>query len=315
LTGPPATGVRPDWSELPPHLRAALDERLGAPIVSAETQPGGFSPGIAVRVVTADGQRVFVKAVGPTPNPDSPRFHRNELRIVSSMPHGVAVPRLLWSLDEEEGGWVVLVFEDVEGRHPSLPWRAAELERVIDGLAALATALTPSPVAADSAGKMLASSINSWHLLRDDQRDGLDDWSARNLDRLVALEEHVADAVEGETLVHLDVRADNLLLTEDRVYLVDWPHAHVGATWLDAIGFAPSVAMQGGPQPEELLPRWPGAGEADPDAVTAAVASVAGFFTQRALLPPPPGLPTLRAFQAAQGEVARAWLARRTGWT
>jgi hypothetical protein len=72
--------------------------------------------------------------------------------------------------------------------------------------------------------------------------------------------------------------------------------------------------MQGGPDPEDLFARWPGAGEADPAAVTAAVASVAGFFTHRALLPPPPGLPTLRSFQAAQGDVARAWLARRTGW-
>jgi len=37
-------------------------------------------------------------------------------------------------------------------------------------------------------------------------------------------------------------------------------------------------------------------------------------FTRQALLPPPPGLPTVRAFQAAQGQVARAWLAARTGW-
>jgi Ser/Thr protein kinase RdoA (MazF antagonist) len=292
----------------------ALERWLDARIVSAETQPGGFSPGIAARVTTDDGRRVFLKAVGPRPNPDSPRFHRNELRVVSSMPHDVAVPRLLWSLDEGEGGWVVLVLEDVEGRQPSLPWRADELERVIEEVAALAEALTPSPVAADPAGKMLATSINSWHLLRDDPREGLDDWSARNLDRLVTLEEQVAEAVAGETLVHLDIRADNLLLTDDRVYVVDWPHAHVGARWLDAITFAPSVAMQGGSEPEELLARWPGVGEADPAAVTAAVASVAGFFTQRALLPAPPGLPTLRSFQAAQGDVARAWLARRTGW-
>jgi hypothetical protein len=40
-------------------------------------------------------------------------------------------------------------------------------------------------------------------------------------------------------------------------------------------------------------------------------AAVAGFFTVCALEPPPPGLPTLRPFQAAQAEVARAWLAER----
>jgi hypothetical protein len=35
----------------------------------------------------------------------------------------------------------------------------------------------------------------------------------------------------------------------------------------------------------------------------------AGYFTERSLRPAPPGLPTVRLFQAAQGEVARRWLA------
>jgi len=48
--------------------------------------------------------------------------------------------------------------------------------------------------------------------------------------------------------------------------------------------------------------------------VTVLVAALAGFLVQRSLLPPPPGLPTLRAFQGAQGEVALRWLRRRTGW-
>ena len=48
--------------------------------------------------------------------------------------------------------------------------------------------------------------------------------------------------------------------------------------------------------------------------IVVVVAAVAGFFTSRALQPPPSGLPTVRAFQAAQGDVARRWLAQRTGW-
>jgi hypothetical protein len=42
---------------------------------------------------------------------------------------------------------------------------------------------------------------------------------------------------------------------------------------------------------------------------TAILCALAGYFTSQALLPPPPGLPTVRAFQAAQGQVARRWLA------
>ena len=46
-------------------------------------------------------------------------------------------------------------------------------------------------------------------------------------------------------------------------------------------------------------------------AVDAFLASIAGYLIRQSLLPPPPGLPTLRPFQAAQGEIARRWLAER----
>ena len=52
---------------------------------------------------------------------------------------------------------------------------------------------------------------------------------------------------------------------------------------------------------------------AESDAVTAAVVAIAGYFTYQAVQPPPPGLPTVRAVQDAQGVVAREWAARRTG--
>lgn len=52
---------------------------------------------------------------------------------------------------------------------------------------------------------------------------------------------------------------------------------------------------------------------ADPQKVNAVLATFAGFFTFNSLQPAPPGLPTLRVFQAAQGEVARRWLAQRLG--
>ena len=113
------------------------------------------------------------------------------------------------------------------------------------------------------------------------------------------------------TLLHQDVRADNLLLTDRGVMVVDWPHARVGQPWIDLLWFAPSVAMQGGPDPETLLRRFGPAADADPEAIDAVLTAIAGFFTVGSLLPDPPGLPTLRAFQAAQGAIARRWLAER----
>ena len=69
---PPAEGTRLPWEALPGEVRDAIERELGSRVVRAVTQPGGFSPGVAARLELEDGGRVFVKAVGPEPNPDSP---------------------------------------------------------------------------------------------------------------------------------------------------------------------------------------------------------------------------------------------------
>jgi hypothetical protein len=316
---PPAAGVRPLWDDVPSRVRRAVEERLGEGVVAATSSPGGFSPGVAARLRTSGGRRIFVKAIGPEPNPDSPALHRREAEVVGMLPPEAPVPRLLWSHDEGEEGWVVLAFEDVDGSSPAEPWRPDELDRTLDALADLAELLTPSPVevrAVGGVGEWPVIAGGYWGKLARERQGSarLDGWSARNLDRLADLEAGAPEAAAGETLLHLDLRADNVLLTPDRVVVVDWPHARVGAAWVDLLFFAPSAAMQGGPPPEDLLDRYPHAGQAEGDAITAVVCAIAGFFVHEGLQPAPPGLPTLRAFQAAQGRVAREWLARRTGW-
>ncbi len=316
MTGPAASGQRIAWEELPDQVRAAVDTWLGSPVVSAVTQPGGFSPGVASRLVAADGRRVFVKAVSATPNRDAPRFHRREAKIAAALPESAPVPRLLWTFDEGDAGWVVLVFEDVEGRHPAIPWQPDELDRVVEALETLAESLTPSPVGPDVARSIetwLMQNGQGWNRMLEDPLPGRDEWSTRFAVQLAQLEGQAPVATRGNTLVHFDTRADNLLVTDDKVYVVDWPHAVLGQPWLDVVGMAPSVAMQGGPQPEELLMRSASARAANPDHITAFVAALAGYFTFQSLLPPPPGLATLRQFQAAQGEIARRWLDERTG--
>ena len=64
-----AAGVRVAWADLPARVRDVVEEILGAPVVEAVSQPGGFSPGSADRVRTADGRRAFVKAVAGVGEP------------------------------------------------------------------------------------------------------------------------------------------------------------------------------------------------------------------------------------------------------
>ncbi|MCY3913411.1 MAG: phosphotransferase [Chloroflexi bacterium] len=313
---PPDRGVRLDWADMPTRVRGEIERWMGGAVVGAVTQPTGFTPGVAARVTVDDGRRFFVKAAGPEPNTATPKAHRSEINIVTALPRAAPVPRLLWSHDEGQGGWVVLAFEDVDGRHPRQPWRLDELDRVVAAMEELSSQLTPSPLPAAVIGTAVDDFSRGWRRLHEERPsriDRVDEWSRRHIEALAAIEDTVGPALEGDTLLNHDIRADNILLTRDRVWFVDWPHAFVGPPWLDAVGFAPSVTMQGGPPPEEVISRHSACRNADHDAITAAVVALAGFFTHRAVQPPPPGLPTVRAFQDAQGTIAREWVAQRTG--
>lgn len=305
---PPAEGARLPWESLPPEVRHPVERQLRSPVVRAVTRPGGFSPGVAARLELEDGRRVFVKAVGPEPNPDSPEFHRREARVAAALPPETPAPEFLFAHEHE--GWIALVFDHVDGHEPELPWREEELERVLAAVTDLAGVLTPPPLDAPPASEPLDELLHGWRILAAEGAAGIDPWAAERLDELAALEARWPDAANGSTLLHGDVRADNILLTPDRVVFVDWPHACVGPPWLDLLLFLPSVAMQGGPPAWEAFEAHPLGRDAPPDGVLPFVAALAGFFVQRAGLPPPPGLPTLREFQRAQGVETLAWLRR-----
>lgn len=311
-SNPPARGVRIHWDELPGHIRDAIEDRTGGRVVEAVTQAGGFSPGLAARLLLEDGRRVFVKAVSEKANPDTPAMHRREAVVVAAMPDSAPVPRLQWTYEND--GWVVLGFDDVDGRHPSLPWQEDDLDLVVRALQEMSALLTPSPIDSPTASSRFAGHIQGWKRALARKEARLDPWVLRNLERLAKLEALAPAAAAGETLLHFDTRADNLLISGNRLYVIDWPSACIGAAWIDWMGMAPSVAMQGGPHPQVFFDRFhiDGASSAEIDAV---LCSLAGYFVVGALEPPPPGLPTVRAFQAAQGEEALAWLRDRLGWS
>jgi aminoglycoside phosphotransferase (APT) family kinase protein len=264
--------------------------------------------------VCADGSRAFVKAVSSEVNEVTPGMHRREARITAALPPAAPAPRLLATYDDQ--GWVALLLEDLDGRHPHLPWQDDELRRVVATIDELLTDLTPCPLPdAQRVDEDWRAEFSRWRdAAAAGPPSGTDDWCLRHLERLADLESRWVEAASGETLLHLDLRADNMLVTDDRVWLVDWPWAARGAPIFDLAAFAPSVAMQGGPEPAQLLAMSSFGRAADPEAVVVLVATIAGYFHLQSLLPPPPGLPTVRGFQAAQGEVALRWLRDLVGW-
>lgn len=293
-------------------MRAELEAALGAAVVDARNQPGGFSPGLAARCLLADGRRVFLKAVSPAQNVQACRIHRREAEVASQLTAEVPAPRLLHVHDD--GHWVALAFEEVEGRQPAEPWRVEELDVVVPALQRTAALLTPTPAPAlPSVQDRYRAAFDGWRRIAggDGEVSSYGPDVVAAVDRFAALERSWEDAAAGDTLLHTDLRADNLLLTPDGgVVLVDWPWACTGAAFVDLVLLLPSVGLGGGPGCGEVVARYDLFADVDEDALGSVVVALAGFFVRQSLDPEPPGLPTLRAFQRAQAEQALAWARR-----
>jgi aminoglycoside phosphotransferase (APT) family kinase protein len=126
-------------------------------------------------------------------------------------------------------------------------------------------------------------------------------WLAQHLPTLRAAESTAPLA--GDSLVHLDVRSDNLCINDGRAMLVDWNLAVAGNPLFDLVSWLPSLHAEGGPPPDEI------GAQAAPELV----ALIAGFFASRAGLPIIPHAPRVRAVQLVQLRVALPWAARTLG--
>jgi hypothetical protein len=211
------------------------------------------------------------------------------------------VPALLGVYDD--GGWVGLVFEDLDGHTPALPWNAAELEAAMTTLRQMAREFTPNPVPnLASVTNFHATAFAGWERIRTEPPADLDPWARHHLDGLACL--------VGDSLLHTDIRADNLLIrTDGTVAIVDWPWACTGAAWFDQLLLCVNVDLYGGYDPEKLVRHY--VPTVNHDDITAALAGLCGYFTDVARQPTDPGLPTVRAFQRAQARSTLSWLRRR----
>jgi len=300
------TARRLEWSHLPRPVRALVEERCGAPVVEATSQGGGFTPGFASVLVCEDGSRHFVKAASTVAQRIFAESYREEARKLSALPETVPAPRLQWL---EDGDWVILGLEYVEARAPGRPWRPDELDLALDALEAVADELTPVPESLDL--EPITVELGDWPGLWETVRDR----DVRgHAGEAAALAEGFAEVAGGETVVHTDVRDDNVLLTPDgRALFCDWNWPVVGADWLDSLILL--ISPRGdGVDVERVVVERRLLRDVPPDHVDRVLALLAGYLLSHADDPVPPTSPHLRAAQRWQGEAVWDWLCERRGW-
>ncbi len=302
-----ATSRRLDWLLLPPALRRMVEDRLGSPVVESVSAGSGWTPGCASVLIGERGERVFLKAASKKAQRSFADAYAAEATVLRQLPSPIPVPRLLWS--HEDDLWVVLAFEHVEHTNPARPWRRDELDACLDTLEHLAQTLTPPPMRVPSFAREFAGCLDGWAHVRRTAPG----WP--HLDEAVALAGRFAEATAGSTLVHADVRDDNLLLAPTgRALLCDWDFATVGAAWVDTVCLLIGPAGDG-LDADAVLAERALTRTAAPDDVDSLLALLAGYFLERRDAPVPNSSPYLRAHQDWYAEATWAWLARRRGWT
>ncbi|MGH3751693.1 MAG: phosphotransferase family protein [Pseudonocardiaceae bacterium] len=158
--------------------------------------------------------------------------------------------------------------------------------------------------------------MHGWELIAQDPPYDLGAWERRQLAELAKAETVWRSHADGPTLVHGDIRPDNLLITpHGKVAVVDWAHASCGAAWQDVADLVPHLVMAGHtPASAETQLAgtgvWEAAGE---EVLTSYAAACAGYWTRMSREPAPAGVPHLRAYQRRAAGAALAWVRHRSG--
>ncbi|WP_374455862.1 hypothetical protein [Nocardioides sp.] len=313
MTAPRAVGVRRPYAAVPATVRTWVEETLGSPVVATAEQVGGMSPGCATRLTCADGTRAFVKAVGAELNPDTPGLFRREVAVLEHVGAHELWARLLASYDD--GAWVALLIEDVDGRHPDFS-HPGELEAVLAGTDRLSAVLqerdVPATVDLVDVGHRFQVWAESLDTLADAPVEApVPDWLRSDPHGWAGILRAEA-ARPMPHVVHWDIRVDNLLRrpSGDIVFL-DWGTAARGPAWVD-----PLLARL-----ERVDEGWfdgsiagsPALREAGDEVVTAFLAGFGAHLAVRSAVAVDVNLPTLNDFRIRESRRMLEAVARRTG--
>ncbi len=304
-------GVRTPYDAAPPQIHSWAAEILGAPVVDVCPRIGGMSPAVAVSLRAANGATAFVKAVGGTVNPDTPTHFRHEIEVLSTLPPAPYRAGLLSAYDD--GDWVAIALEDVDGRHPD--WGSpADRRAVFNAVRRQSAELTPIPdhLPLDSTRDVVTKHLAAMRNATPTEVAGLPEWAARQLSHLTALAQRSLDHHQDQSFCHWDIRHDNILIRhhDGQPVLLDWGMSRRGEHWADTMMYA--LEWVGSPAFDKITASIRLTAEEEDD-VTGFLAGAGCYLAIRSTHPAPPALPNIPAFRREVGWACLDGVRRRLG--
>jgi hypothetical protein len=243
-----------------PDLLRTVETHFGTNVVRWLKPHTGLTAAQRFVVRFADGSSAFVKAAVDA---DTERLLRTDHLVMSSIDDDL-VPRIIAWIEESERPILVLEdlsdahwpadhFREEHGRRLPVLWKPGQFELAFQALDRLADVAAPRclpPLEADVS--------DEWATIAEAPAPFLAlglcsaTWFDQAIDRLVAAERSID--LSGDTLVHHDVRSDNVCFRDDRVILVDWSEARRGSPRYDLANFLTGCALEGGPDPFDVMP-------------------------------------------------------------
>ncbi len=306
---------KPYWRDVPQDLRLAIEATMKSPVARGHRVFGGYGPSATFRIRLADGRTLFAKGAGKGSNEVNWRVVPTEegayRGLASIRP---IAPAFFGSVTTD--GWHLLLLEDLSRAARVPPWTEELALGAMRDIAAFhlrgmrergkVQRLEPDGMTDNWRGLREDPVRRGWFLgLYGGRRQEAGAWLEEGLERLAAAEARLLDANQPWSVIHTDIRSDNLRFRRGRLVLFDWALVCDGPCILDLYAFLPSLVAEGGTEAPRLLPAYRAAmaagGAAIPGvAEQAAASAVAGYFAMRAGQPPIPGLPRLREVQRMQ---------------
>jgi hypothetical protein len=322
----PHTGIeeKTPWRNVPAAVKEETAHLLGSPVARATRAWGGYAPTPTYRLRLSDGRRAFIKGVNAESNDFMRAALDSELRIYSELPHVIEghAPAFLGSFKYDD--WSLLLLEDV-GPKTAPPWTASLTRAVVGELAAFheSTVRHSLPEWMPTPGLVASSErrtrrcvfgledLAACAFLAGPKAGEAEQWIKVHGSILAQAPARLPNESFNRTLIHGDIRTDNLRLVDGRLVMFDWPQASNFPPEFDLAAFAQAVTAEGGPEPQVIVNWYGERGAINQDALDAAVASVAGYFANAAWRPAILELPRMRTFQREQLKVTLTWAAHR----
>lgn len=258
-------------TELPDaHFRELIRPYTGE-VSQVHVPKQGFTTEFAA-VIDSEKGSFFVKAMFNRPGGrrDSILRERAVNPYVQSL-----TPRVLWSVDGDDAGWIILGFEAIDGRSLDFEPDSPDLPLAVDLLNRAAGLELP---------------------------DVARDWQEERWDAYVGSKEELV-FLRGDALLHADINPSNLVVGDAGSWLIDWSWPTRGAAFIDPACFVVQLVSAG--HSPESAESWASGctawADADPKAID--VFAAADARMHRAVADQRPDQAWLRAM----AEASQAW--------